>query len=208
MNLRYRGPAPLNGARGEPSGFSERRAALHREARSLAIASWAAFGVVLLLGESVVRLSLVAVAGIRNGLSISEWAVLVVASLFVGYVEGYRAFSRSFGPRVVERSFELARSATMLEVLFGPLYAMSLIGDTRKQMVRSWALVVAIVAMVVVVRRLPPTWRCIADASVALSLTWGIVVIASLWGARARSEIARAASLEARSSLPPGASGH
>lgn len=180
---------------------------MNTEARALAIASWAVLGVLLLLGESVVRLSRVAVAGIRAGLSASEWTALIVTAVLVGYVEGYRAFSRSFGPRVVARSFELARAPTAICVIFGPLYAMSLVGDTRGRMVRSWALVAAILAMIVAVRRLPRTWRAIADASVALSLTWGLVVIGSLWAARLRAELARTPALGARSTVPPGASG-
>lgn len=160
--------------------------------RRVALAFWAVLGVVLMLVESVVRLSRFALARIGEGLELHEWAALVGSTLFMGYVEGYRAFSRSFGPRVVARSFELARAPTLLRVVFAPLYAMSLLGDTRKQMVRTWGLVAGIVAIVLVVRRLPPTWRCIVDASVAFSLSWGIVVIGSLWRTRLRTELAGA----------------
>ena len=172
--------------------------------RRMALASWAVLGVVLMLAESVVRLSRFALARIGEGLEPYEWAALAGTTLIMGYVEGYRAFSRSFGPRVVARSFELARAPALLHVVFAPLYAMSLLGDTRKRMVRSWALVAGIVAIVLVVRRLPPTWRCIVDASVAFSLAWGIVVICSLWVSRLRSELAGdLVPGEQRSSSPP-----
>ena len=88
--------------------------------RRVALASWAVLGVVLMLAESVVRLSRFALARIAEGLEPSEWAALVGTTLFMGYVEGYRAFSRSFGPRVVARSFELARAPALLHVVFAP----------------------------------------------------------------------------------------
>lgn len=161
--------------------------------RSMLVSSWAMLGVVLLLVESVVRLARVALAGISEGLRPHEWGALVACSLVMGYVEGYRAFARSFGPRVVERAFELGRRGSTLHALLAPAYAMSLIGDTRRRIVQSWLLALGIVALIVLVRRLPPTWRAIADASVALSLSWGIVVICSLWATRLRRELSASA---------------
>lgn len=161
--------------------------------RAIAAPSWAVLGVVLLLVESVVRLGSVAIAGIVGGLRPHEWAALAAGIAVMGYVEGYRTFSRSFGPRVVERSFELAGARPALYVALGPLYAMSLVGDTRRRMAKSWALVAAIVALVVAVRSLPPTWRGIVDASVALSLSWGVVALCAQWLSRLRRELDRRA---------------
>jgi hypothetical protein len=158
-------------------------------AKHVAIASWAVAGVVILLADAVVRVSTVAIHGIRAGLSPLEWGALAVVSLVLGYVEGYRALSRSFGPRVVARAFELVPTSPVVHVLLAPLYAMSLIGDTRRRMIESWGVVAMIVAMVVLVQRLPPTWRCITDAGVALSLAWGLVAIASRWAMRLRREM-------------------
>ncbi|MBX3232608.1 MAG: hypothetical protein KIT84_16655 [Labilithrix sp.] len=152
--------------------------------REIAVASWGVLGVLLVLGESVARLTRVAVARIAEGLAPHEWAALAAAMVVMGYVEGYRTFARSFGPSVVARAFALGRAPAPLHVLCAPLYAMSLVGDTRARVARSWAVVAGVVAAVLVVRRLPPTWRSIVDASVALSLTWGIVVIVVLWARR------------------------
>lgn len=163
---------------------------MSRETRRVVIASWAALGVVAVMAESVVRLTRVALGALREGLTPGQWAALAAGVLFMGYVEGYRAFSRSFGPRVVERAFALGRAPTPAHVALAPLYAMSLVGDARGRLVRSWALVLGIVALVVLVRQLPPVWRGIVDASVAVSLTWGIAVIGSLWISTLRRELA------------------
>jgi hypothetical protein len=159
------------------------------EARRLMIASWAVLGVAAILAKGSVRLAHVAVPRLREGLTAGEWLSLAFVALLLGYVEGYRGFTRSFSPRVVQRAFDLARTASPLEVALAPLYAMSLIGDTRDRLVRAWALVAMIVVMVVAVRMLPHTWRCIVDASVAVSLAWGLVGLCGLWIHRMRREL-------------------
>lgn len=156
------------------------------ESRSLAAATWAVGGVAALLMESVVRLGTTALAGARGGFSSAEWLALALTTALLAYVEGYRGFHRSFSPRVVERAFDVARDPGLLRIVLGPLYAMALIGGSRKDRVRSWLLVVGIVAMVIIVRQLPFAWRCIVDGAVAVSLTWGLIAIVSRYWSRAR----------------------
>lgn len=163
------------------------------EMKRLMIASWAVFGVGALLAESGVRLLRFSLPILRAGLTPSEWIALAVTAIALGYVEGYRGFTRSFAPRVVSRAFDMNGTVDTSRVALAPLYAMSLLGDTRPRVVRAWALVFAIVAMVVAVRHLPETWRGIVDASVACSMTWGVLVLAALWVARLRRELALAA---------------
>lgn len=157
--------------------------------RAVAVASWAVLGVVLLLGESVIRLSMRAVAGLGRHTSAMEWCALGAAMIVVGYVEGYRTFACSFGPRVVLRAFDLTRRPAPLWVAFAPLFAMSLLGDTRRRLITSWCATLAICGAILVVRSLPPTWRAIADASVAISLACGVVVICRLFVVRLRREL-------------------
>lgn len=162
------------------------------EVRGVAIASWAVLGVAALLLEGVVRLCRMAAPLLREELSIGEWAALVLLASALGYVEGYRGFVRSFSPRVVARAFELAVAPrpSAVHVVLAPLYAMSLVGDTRSRVVRSWCLVGFIVAMMVGVRSLSPVSRAIVDASVALSLTAGLAVLCALWARRVRRQLA------------------
>jgi hypothetical protein len=162
---------------------------MRAELRRIGIASWAVFGVGMLLAEPAIRLAATALARFRLGLAPSEWLGFVVVAVGIGYVEGYRGFSCSFCPRVVERAFTLARAPRPLKVALAPLYVMSLFGDEPARVARSWALVVAVVAMILGVRSLPHTWRCVVDASVSLSLAWGVMLLASAWLARVRREL-------------------
>lgn len=162
--------------------------------RTLGVSSWAVLGIVLLLLESVVRLGRISVARLSEGLGAHEWCAFVVCAAAMVYVEGHRTFSRSFGPNVVARAFQLTHSAYWPHVALAPLYAMSLVGDTPRRLVRSWLLAGALVLVVVLVRRLPETIRCIVDASVALALTWGTVALCILFVSRARRELTRAES--------------
>jgi len=181
------------------------------ESRSLGVATWAVMGVAALLMESILRLGAIALAGVRGGLGPAEWAALALSTAFLGYFEGYRGFQCSFSPRVVERAFNLDRDLGPLGIVLAPLYAMALVGGSRRELVRSWLLVAGIVVMVIVVRRIPPSWRCIVDAAVAVSLTWGLVAMASRYLDRARAHLASAASsprgsrprASVRPSIPP-----
>jgi hypothetical protein len=147
------------------------------EVKRLVIVSWAVVGVAALLAEPIVRLGCYVMARLQHGLPPREWASVVVAILVLGYLEGYRGFRCSFGPRIVERAFALAAAPRVLYVVLAPLHAMSLIGDSRTRVARAWGLVVAIVLMIGAVRHLPASARCSVDAGVAASLLWGLVEI-------------------------------
>lgn len=158
------------------------------DVRRVVVGSWGVGGVLLLLLEPAVRLGIAAVRHMAGGLSAGQWGMFVVAAVTMAYLEGYRGFSCSFCPRVVERAFAAPRDRGPLLVALAPLYAMSLFGDERRRVATSWGLVVAIVFAIVGVRTLPPTWRAIIDGAVALSLTWGVVILVALWAKRVRAE--------------------
>lgn len=159
----------------------------NRQSRSFAVATWAVLGVAALLIESIVRLGAIALAGMRGGLGSAEWAALALTTALLAYFEGYRGFQCSFSPRVVERAFKLDGEVGPLRIALAPLYAMALIGGSRKELVRSWLLVAGIVLMVLGVRQLPSSWRCIVDGAVAVSMSWGLVALASRYWERARA---------------------
>jgi hypothetical protein len=58
--------------------------------------------------------------------------------------------------------------------VLAPLFAMSLVFDTRKAIARAWMGVALIVLAVLAVRLLPHPWRGIVDAGVASALLWGL----------------------------------
>jgi hypothetical protein len=153
--------------------------------RRFLIACWAVLGVVALLVEPAVRLGRAALLRLGEGFAPGEWAALAGVTLVLGYVEGHRGFRCSFCPRVVDRAFELAESerSAWWQAL-APLYAMSLIGDGRGRLARSWGLAAGVVFAVCAVRRLPPTARAIVDAAVAVSMVWGVFELCARYAMR------------------------
>jgi hypothetical protein len=99
------------------------------------------------------------------------------------YAEGYKGFQLKFSPLVVKRSFALKPGTPQgnnpLNYLLAPLYSMGLINATKKRLIISWCVSTAVALLVALVKRLPPTSRCIMDAGVVVGLTWGGLSI--LW---------------------------
>ena len=63
-------------------------------------------------------------------------------------------------------------------VALAPVFCMGLIHATRRLLISSWILAVAVIVIIIAVRALPPPWRGIVDLGVAVALTWGV---AALW---------------------------
>ena len=139
---------------------------------------WAIGGVLALLGQAVWRLAGHAVQPWLDG-SLVPWQIALCAAwtLFSMYAEGYRGFQRGFSRRVVARAFHLAREPRAVRVLLAPLYAMGLVCATRKRLAISWTFVLAIAAVVFVVRHVSQPYRGIIDAGVVVGLVWGIVAM-------------------------------
>lgn len=138
---------------------------------------WGVIGVLALLGDALYRLTPNALDLATRSLEALEIAVLVGWILFNGYSEGYRAFHRQFSPRVVARARTLDVAPRPLFVALAPLYCMGLFHTTRRQLIVSWVVTVAIIGIVIVVRMLEQPWRGIVDAGVVVGLTWGAASI-------------------------------
>jgi hypothetical protein len=142
-------------------------------------ATWGVLGVGLLLMQAVVRLTPVALEPlVQGGLTTGQamvYAAWVVTSL---YAEGYRGFQKAFVPRTVARAFHLARTGRPLLMALAPVYCMGLIHATRRRMITSWTIVLAIALAVVFVRRLPAPWRGVVDGGVVAGLLYGVVALA------------------------------
>lgn len=145
---------------------------------SRAVAVWGVLGVGLLLLQAVVRLTPIALEPLVNGgLTTGQAAVYaawVVTSL---YTEGYRGFQKAFVPRTIARAFHLARTGRPLFYALAPVYCMGLIHATRRRMITSWSIVLAIVVAVVLVRRLPSPWRGVIDGGVVAGLCYGLLAL-------------------------------
>ncbi len=154
-----------------------------------AAAAWGLLGAAALLLNAVVRLAPVAVeAFAAYRLDAWQWLLALGGVAFMGYFEGYRGFQQGFSPRVVVRALHLARNPRPLHVLLAPLFCMGLIHASRRRLVASWVLLVAIVALVLLVRGVPQPYRGIIDLGVVFGLGWGLVALAAFaWGAIAGS---------------------
>jgi hypothetical protein len=138
---------------------------------------WGIAGVLLLLGDAVYRLLPVALELGEHVLSAAQVAILVGWIATAAFAEGYRGFQKQFSPRVVARAVHLGAHPRPLHVVLAPLYCMGLLHATRRRLVTSWTLTLAIVALVLFVRQLPQPWRGIVDAGVVVGLTWGACAI-------------------------------
>ncbi len=147
---------------------------------------WAAFwgvgGVVALLAHATVRLATQAAGLLHVSLAPVEAAGLAASFLFFGCVEGYAGFQRAFAPRVVVRALWLASHPRPHLVLLAPLFCMGLLHATRRRLIVSWTLLAGIVAVVLLMDRVPQPWRGIVDAGVAFALAWGVLAILAFFG--------------------------
>ncbi len=132
---------------------------------------------VAVIGEAIVRLLPIVLDLFDATLSALELAVLVAWVLTMTFAEGYRGFHLQFSPRVVARAVYLDAHPRPLHVVLAPLYCMGLLHATRRRLITSWVLTFGIVAIVVLVRRLPAPWRGIVDAGVVVGLTCGLLSI-------------------------------
>ena len=110
-----------------------------------------------------------------------ENSIYALNCLFFAYAEGYKGFQLKFAPLVVKRSFTLVigtkQGNNPLNYLLAPLYSMGLFNATKKRMITSWSVTLGVAAIVALVKRLPPVWRCIMDAGVVVGLSWGTLSI-------------------------------
>ncbi len=143
------------------------------------VVSWGICGVLVLLGNAIVRLTPIAVEALATEMSPLHWVVLAVWVVFMLYAEGWRGFHQRFSPRVVARAFHLGGAPRLLPVLFAPLYCMSLFASTRRGKIVAWALVGGITLLVLLVRAVPQPWRGFVDAGVVLGL--GVGSLSIVW---------------------------
>ncbi|HWO14327.1 MAG TPA: hypothetical protein VNN80_32700 [Polyangiaceae bacterium] len=139
---------------------------------------WGVGGVLFLFARALVRLAPMAWQPIADA-SLSPAQVLLYAAwvAFNAYSEGYRAFQKSFCPRVVGRAHLLASDPTLLRALLAPLYCLSLFHANRRGLTVAWVMLATIAGLVWLLRVTPQPWRGIIDGGVVVALAWGALVI-------------------------------
>ncbi len=139
---------------------------------------WGVAGVSLLLLSAVFRLGAVALQTLRMDLDWWHWIACGISLVFLGITEGYMAFQRGYSPRVAARALHLKDNPQLWNVALAPVFCMGLIHATRRRLISSWTLAVAVILIIIAVRALPPPWRGIVDLGVVVALAWGV---AALW---------------------------
>lgn len=140
---------------------------------------WGLCGVLALFGRAIARLAPMAWQPIADGsLSTATAALYAGWVLFNAYGEGYRAFQKSFCPRVVGRAYHLASSPRpLLHALLAPLYCLSLFHANRRGLTVAWVMLAIIVLLVSLLRITPQPWRGIIDGGVVVALVWGSIAL-------------------------------
>ena len=153
---------------------------------SIWIALWCVLGVEFILADALYRLFPRALEPLSSTeeLPLGVTLTYIGSILFLGFFEGYKGFQKSFSPRVAARALHLAANPTRRYVILGPLYAMALLGTTKRRLIGSWALVLGVISLIVAVHQLPVLYRAGVDAGVVVGLSWGALsILTSFWTA-------------------------
>jgi hypothetical protein len=146
---------------------------------------WGLAGVLALFARAIIRLTPYAWQPIADGsLSALHIALYVAWIAFNAYSEGYRAFQKSFCPRVVGRAYHLARNPRPMHALLAPFYCLSLFHANRRGLTVAWIMLAVITILIALLRITPQPWRGIIDGGVVVALAWGMLALIVM-GARA-----------------------
>ena len=147
-----------------------------------ALATWGIFQVITMLSQSIYRLYPIAAQPFHdNSLSHTQWTAYAFWVLIMLYSEGYKGFHQKYSPLVVRRAFSISDRANPFNLILSGPFSMGLFDATRKRLIVSWAMVVGIVLMVVLVRKLPYPYRAIIDGGVVAGLTAGAASVIVLY---------------------------
>lgn len=138
---------------------------------------WAVAGLVLLFGSAVFRLGSRGVDALAQGLSPSQWLLLLALTVLFVWGEGVMALARKWVPRALDRAAALRTDRRLYPKVLAPLHAMGLIGTPWRTALRAWAGVAAVVGAVLLLRLFPQPWRGIVDLAVSAALVTGIIAI-------------------------------
>lgn len=145
-------------------------------------ALWGAGGLSIVLLDAINRLSRIAMRALDEGLSVFQWALLIVVIILMAYSEGYRGFQKSFSPRTAARTFYLYRNPEPLTVLLAPFFVMGFFRATRGPFLFAWIGTALIVVLIIILQLSAQPWRGIVDAGVVVGLSWGLAsFLVELW---------------------------
>jgi len=136
---------------------------------------WGTLGFMALLAVGIQRMWGIALDSLSYSWTTSHYALLIVNTFIMAWVEGYRGFQQSFSPRFAARAISLKRKPSPLGFVFAPLALMGFFHAPMRRVIGAIALTLGIVAIVLVYRAFPQPWRGILDFGVIVGLSWGAI---------------------------------
>ncbi len=143
-------------------------------------AAWGIAGWSAVLFFAIVRLSRIAAEALAMDLTGVQFAVLLANAALLAWTEGYRGFQLKFSPRAAARVLYLSRHADWRSALLAPFFCVGFYRATARIRRLTWTGTVLIIALIVVVHRLPQPWRGIVDVGVVLGLSWGLITFLAM----------------------------
>ena len=141
---------------------------------------WGVLQVVSIIGNAIRRVLPIAMQPFEDGgMKSYEWVMYVTWSVYMLYMEGYKAFQCKFSPLVAERAFRLIDHASPLNILLAGPYSMGMMDATKKRKYISWGVTLGVFGIVKIVKMLPYPYRSIVDGGVVAGLSYGTASI--LW---------------------------
>lgn len=138
---------------------------------------WAIAGNLAAFAEAVFRLSQTTAKLLHtHAIGGAELAFAACWVPLIVWGEGHRALARRFVPKLVARADQLIDQPRRVKLL-APLVVIGLVHAPLRTLVAAWSGVAAIVLAIVVVGRLPPTWRAMVDLGVVLALSYGAIAL-------------------------------
>jgi hypothetical protein len=98
--------------------------------------------------------------------------------VFFMYYEAYKGFYKGFSPVLVRRTMAIDEGSPWHVHLLGPFYIGGFFDGTRRRLVVSWGLVVAIGLLGYGTARSPYPWRQFIDLGVGVGLSLGLLSMA------------------------------
>jgi len=137
-------------------------------------AIWGVLGVLGILGFAVARLLPIGLAPLAEPQPTHVLAAYGLSLAFFGYTEGFKAFHKSFCPRVAARAHHLRVERSWSRRLLAPLFCMGFFGARSRRLKVSWALALGLLGLIAVVKALPQPTRGIIDLGVVAALAAGM----------------------------------
>jgi len=140
-------------------------------------ALWGMTGVLMLLGFAILKIAPAIAEAFTLPLAWYHWLALLLNVAIAGYFKGYKAFQRSFSPRVAARAKYIQQNPTPVRVLLAPLFCMGYFDIIRRKQIVTYLMTLMMIGLIMSVRLLEQPWRGVVDVGIMLGLSWGFLSV-------------------------------